>query len=356
MSEHPLVSAEAGANLAVVAHAARDVRVDVLPEPDPAPDEAVIEIAYGGICGSDLHYWLEGAAGASILREPMVLGHEVVGTVRTAAADGSSPPVGTAVAVHPNTPHPLGDIRWPADKPHLAPGACYLGSAAHMPHTQGAFARRIALPARMLRALPPGLDLQTAALAEPAAVAWHALERAGSVEGRSVLVVGGGPIGLLCVAVAKHHGASRVILSDLAEAPRRRAQKLGADQVIDAADRAALDALDVDVVLEASGTVPGLASAINAAVRGGVVVMVGLQRQGEVMVPMATAISRELDLRGALRFNQEIDQVLLALADGSLDVRGIVTHTVAVTNVLQGLRTARDSEESGKVLIDFRTG
>ncbi|RDB46102.1 alcohol dehydrogenase catalytic domain-containing protein, partial [Tsukamurella tyrosinosolvens] len=69
---------ENAVNLGVVAYAADDLRVEELPEPVPAPDEAVIAIDYGGVCGSDLHYWLHGAAGASILRAPMVLGHEVV--------------------------------------------------------------------------------------------------------------------------------------------------------------------------------------------------------------------------------------------------------------------------------------
>ena len=91
-------------NLGVVVHAQGDLRLDVLPEPTPAADQSVVAIAFGGICGSDLHYWQHGAAGESILREPMVLGHEVVGTVAQRAADGSGPPVGTRVAVHPATP------------------------------------------------------------------------------------------------------------------------------------------------------------------------------------------------------------------------------------------------------------
>ena len=74
---------------AVVAHAAGDLRIEDIPVPAPAPDEAVIDVAFGGICGSDLHYWLHGAAGESVLKAPMVLGHEIVGTVIRAAADGS---------------------------------------------------------------------------------------------------------------------------------------------------------------------------------------------------------------------------------------------------------------------------
>ena len=134
-----------------------------------------MEIAYGGICGSDLHYWTHGAAGESILRAPMVLGHEVVGTVVAAAADGTGPAVGTRVAVHPASPAGDGVTRYPADRPNLSPGCTYLGSAARFPHTDGAFVRYATLPSRMLRELPDNLDLRTAAAIEPASVAWHAV-------------------------------------------------------------------------------------------------------------------------------------------------------------------------------------
>src|SRR6478609_4048499 len=151
---------------ALVAHAAGDLRIDEVPVPQPAPDEAVVEVLYGGICGSDLHYWLHGAAGESILKAPLVLGHEISGTVVRQAANGQGPQPGTAVAVHPATPGP-GAARYPADRPNLSPGCTYLGSAARYPHTDGAFSRYVNLPVRMLRPLPDSIDLRTAALIEP---------------------------------------------------------------------------------------------------------------------------------------------------------------------------------------------
>lgn len=340
-------------NLAVVAHAADDLRIDDIGEPTPDADEAVVAIAYGGVCGSDLHYWRHGAAGASILREPLVLGHELSGVVVRAAADGSGPREGTPVAVHPLTPHDDGATPWPRDRPNLAPAATYLGSAMHLPHTQGGFARRVALPARMLFPLPPGLDLATAVLAEPAAVAWHAVERAGEVAGRRVAVIGSGPIGLLAVAAARRHGAAEVVATDLHELPRRLASARGA-RTIDARDAVAIEGLHADVVIESSGTVPGLAAAVSAARRGGTVVLLGLQTAGTVAAPMATAITRELTLTGSFRFGGEFGEVLEVLADGSLDVAGIVTHTVPLADALDAFSTAADSSRSSKVAISFR--
>lgn len=340
-------------NLGVVAHAKDDLRVDELPAPAPAADEAVIRIAYGGICGSDLHYWTHGAAGESILRDPMLLGHEVVGTVEAAAADGSGPPVGTAVAVHPATPRPAEGVRYPEDRPNLAPATTYLGSAAHRPHTEGAFARFVALPSRMLRALPDGLSLRDAALVEPASVAWHAVSRAGDVAGKSALVIGTGPIGALVIAVLKRAGASHITAVDLHEKPLEIARRLGADATIVATDVDAIAAVQADIVIESSGSYRGLASAIRGATRGGRVVMVGLLPSGEQPVLVSLAITRELELVGSFRFAAEIDDVIAALADGSLFVEPVVTHEFAVENALEGFQTALDASVSGKVLLKF---
>ena len=339
-------------NLAVVAHAAEDLRIEDIGAPAPRPDEAVVDIAYGCICGSDLHYWRHGAAGASVLREPMILGHEVSGVVCVAAADGTGPAVGTPVAVHPLTAHGDGRTPWPAAHPNLAPASTYLGSAMHLPHTQGAFARRVALPARMLHALPAGLDLQTAALAEPAAVAWHGVQRAGDVRGLRVVVIGAGPIGQLVAAVAQRAGASSVTVTDLQQQPRDIAEARGI-RSIDARAESETSELHADVVIESSGTVPGLSAAVSAAARGGTVVMLGLQRGGEVPAPMATAITRELTLRGSFRFGAEFDEVIAALADGSLDVRGIISHVLPVDDALDAFARAADPASSCKVLIDF---
>lgn len=347
------VSALPAAGPAVIAYAAGDLRIEEVPLAAPAATEAVIEVAYGGICGSDLHYWLHGAAGESILKAPLVLGHEIVGTVVQAAADGTGPAAGTPVAVHPATPGP-GAARYPADRPNLSPGCTYLGSAARFPHTDGAFSRYATLPARMLRPLPAGLSLRTAALAEPASVAWHAVGRAGDVAGKTALVIGSGPIGALAVAVLKRAGAARIVAVDMHNKPLEIAAAVGADEVLKGDDAEAIAAVEADVVIESSGSHYGLASAIKGAVRGGTVVMVGLLPSGPQPVLISLAITRELDLLGSFRFNDEIDDVIAALADGTLFVDPVVTHEFPLDRGLEAFEVAKNSAESGKVLLDFR--
>ena len=338
---------------AVVVHAIDDLRIEDVALRAPVADEAVVEIAYGGICGSDLHYWTHGAAGESILRAPMVLGHEVVGTVVSPASDGSGPGTGTRVAVHPASPAGDGVTRYPADRPNLSPGCTYLGSAARFPHTDGAFVRYATLPSRMLRALPEGLSLRTAAAVEPAAVAWHGVARAGAVTGRSVLVIGAGPIGALVVAVLRRAGAEEIVAVDLHDHPLAVARALGATRTLLATDAEAIAAVQADVAIDSSGSPRGLASAIRGTARGGRVVMVGLLPTGDQPVPMSLAITRELELVGSFRFNDEIDEVITALADGSLVVDPVLTHEYPVAGALEAFAVARDASRSSKVLLRF---
>ena len=336
---------------AVVAHAAGDLRVDDVPVRTPAANETIVDIAYGGICGSDLHYWTTGAAGESILRAPMVLGHEVVGTVLKQAADGTGPAAGVRVAVHPASPAGDAVTRYPPDRPNLSPGCTYLGSAARFPHTDGAFVRYATLPSRMLRPLPDRLDLRTAAVIEPASVAWHAVSRAGDVAGKTALVIGAGPIGALIIAVLRRAGATEIVAVDLHEHPLTIATALGATRTLLATDTEAIAEVQADVVMESSGSFRGLSSAIRGASRGGRIVMVGLLPTGDQPVPISLAITRELELVGAFRFNDEIDEVIAALTDGSLVVEPVITHEYPLTDAVQAFTVAKDPSQSAKVLL-----
>lgn len=320
---------------------------------EPTADQAVVQIAYGGICGSDLHYWRHGAVGESVIREPLVLGHEVVGTVVLPAKDGTSPAAGVPVVVHPGTEGTGDGSPYPLDRPHLAPGATYLGSAARVPHTDGAFATVVVLPARMLRTIPPGVGLRSAVIAEPAAVALHAVRRAGDLRGRSVVVIGCGPIGSLVAATARRAGAGTITAVDLSERAVCVARAVGADYGLVAPRRETVAGLHGEVVFESSGSVAGLSTAIRSVGRGGKVVMVGLPPAGPQPVEIASAISREIELIGSFRFHDELDEVLTALADGSLAVDALLSHEFALDSAEEAFSVAADASVSTKVVLRF---
>ncbi|EST21862.1 L-idonate 5-dehydrogenase [Streptomyces roseochromogenus] len=338
--------------LGCVIHGAGDLRVTELPVPEPGPGEALVAVRYGGICGSDLHYWRLGEVGDFRLREPMVLGHEVAGTVVSYGAGAAGPVPGTPVAVHPATP--CGRCPECADgRANVCRDSRYLGSAARFPHVQGGFASHIAVPAGQLRALPGGLGLRRAALTEPLSVALHAVRRAGDVSGRRVLVTGAGPIGCLVVAAAKAAGAARVTVTDLVPEALGYAAVTGADTLVRADDPG--DAgwpEEVDVAVEASGVAAGLDTCLRRVRRGGVVVQLGMLPPGLSPFAGHRVVSREIELRGAFRFGAEFDDALeLLAARGEFD--GLISAVVPVREAESGFELAADRGRSCKVLLEF---
>ncbi|MEV6795909.1 L-idonate 5-dehydrogenase [Streptomyces sp. NPDC051320] len=335
-----------------VIHGADDLRIEELPEPVPGPGEAVVSVRYGGVCGSDLHYWRHGGVGDFLLHEPMVLGHEIVGTVHSYGPGTDGPAVGTPVAVHPATP--CGRCAECLDgRAQVCRDTRYLGSAARTPHVQGGFASRVAAPAGQLRALPDNLPLRRAALAEPLSVALHAVRRAGSVQGKHVLVTGAGPIGCLVVAALRAAGASAVTVTDLLPRALEFAAAAGATTLVRADDPADPGWPDeVDVAVEASGSAAGLDTCLRAVRRGGVVVQLGMLPPG--MSPFAgnLVVSREIELRGALRFATEFDEAIGFLARESL-FDGLVSAVVPVGRAVEAFALAGDRGRSCKVLLDF---
>ncbi|CAL9408554.1 L-idonate 5-dehydrogenase (NAD(P)(+)) [Streptomyces sp. enrichment culture] len=338
--------------LGCVIHGAGDLRVEEVPVPVPGPGQALVAVRYGGVCGSDLHYWRHGGVGDFRLREPMLPGHEVVGTVVSYGDGASGPATGTAVAVHPATP--CGVCPECADgRRNVCRDTRYLGSAARFPHVQGGFAARIVVPAEQLRSLPAGLEPRRAALAEPLSVALHAVRRAGEVAGRQVLVTGAGPIGCLVVAAAKAAGAAKVTVTDLLPRALEYGRVAGADALVRADDPQDAGWPDeVDVAIEASGVAAGLDACLRRVRRGGVVVQLGMLPPGQSPFAGNLVVSRDIELRGAFRFDGEFDAALDLLAAGSA-LDGLVSAVLPARDAESAFALAADRSRSCKVLLDF---
>lgn len=317
---------------AVVAHGAGDLRLEERQVPSPGPGEVAVDIRYGGIYGSDLHYWRHGAVGEFRLREPLVLGHEIVGRVREAGPGASAPAPGTPVAVHPLAS--CGACRQcRAERRNTCLDGGYLGSAARNPHVQGGFADVLVVPAERILPLPEGLDLRLAAVAEPAAVAWHAVRQAGDVRGKRVLVTGAGPIGALVVAALRAAGAGEITVTDVHEAPLAVAKAVGATSVVCVGPGTdPLPELAADIAIESSGSPAGLRTCLYGVDRGGLVVGLGLLPPGETPVAANALITREVRLVGSFRFDTQLGEVLRALADGRLAVDPVVTYCRSPTS------------------------
>ena len=251
--------------LAVVIHEAQDLRIEEQsPVPAPAAGEVRINMAVGGICGSDLHYYNHGGFGAVRLRQPMVLGHEVSGHI-AAVGDGVTGLVpDQLVAVSPSPPCAKCDYCL-RGQPNHCENMRFYGSAMPFPHIQGAFQEYLVVSAAQC-APADGLTAAQAAMAEPLAVCLHAVAQSGDLTGKTVLITGCGPIGALCILAARHAGAERIIATDLSDYTLTMAQLCGADTPLNTAESPQAleefhaDKGQVDVHLECSGAAAALAN------------------------------------------------------------------------------------------------
>jgi L-idonate 5-dehydrogenase len=323
---------------AVVVHGANDLRVDDLPDPVPREGEVLVAMEWGGICGSDIAYWRNGAAGTAVLKHPLVIGHEVAGHIAGIGAGVTGLDVGQRVTVHPAT----------------AAGG-YFGSAAFDPHTDGGFSELRVVRAEQIRTLPDAVGTERGALAEPLAVAMHAINRAGGVRGRDVLVNGAGPIGSLVVAAAKYAGAASVTAADMADAPLAIAKAMGADGAVNVGAGDELPA-DVGLVFEASGAAAALGTVLHATARGGTVVQVGNLPGKAVPASLGDLVTREITWIGSYRFVDEITDAVAAMENG-LDTTPLITHRYPINEAAEAIAVAADRDSgSSKVLIQLGAG
>jgi L-idonate 5-dehydrogenase len=319
--------------------------------------EGMVRVRFGagGICGSDMHYFQHGRTGDFVLREPLVLGHEVAGEVVEVNAPGTGLTPGDRVAVNPSR-WCGACVRCREGRHNLCENIYFMGSASKNPHMQGGFASLFdATPAQCVT-VPGHVPIEAAALAEPLAVCLHAVARAGEMRGRRALLIGAGPIGLLTLTAARLAGIAETAVVDIAPAPLAFATRFGADHVVDvsggdeplaglAAER------PFDVAFEVSGTPAGLASAIGHVRRGGVVVQVGNLPGGSIPTPSNAIMAKELDLRGTFRFGMEFAEAVRLICDGEVDVLALVTARRPLSAAPDAMRLALDRSQSVKVVL-----
>lgn len=340
---------------AIVAHAAKDLRIEERQVDNLESGHLRVQVDHGGICGSDLHYYNHGGFGAVRLREPMILGHEVGGTIIETSDDVKHLERGQRVAVSPS--RPCGTCRFCLQgTPNHCLNMRFYGSAMPFPHIQGAFQEVIDVSVAQC-AVADDLSAAEAAMAEPLAVTLHAASQAGNLVGKRVLVTGCGPIGLLCTQVARSAGAIEIAATDISDFPLAKARDIGVEHGINTADSDhALtqwheDKGYFDVLFECSGVATALASAIPAMRPGGVVVQLGLG--GDMTLPVQQMTAKEIQLRGSFRFHDEFFTGVALMQRGQIDVKPLITHTLPFEQAVEAFELAGDRTQAMKVQLQF---
>ncbi|GAN53804.1 L-idonate 5-dehydrogenase [Tanticharoenia sakaeratensis] len=337
---------------AVVIHAPHDLRVTPYEAERPGPGQVRVRIEAGGICGSDLHYYHHGGFGAIRVREPMVIGHEIAGTIVELGPDVDKLAVGDHVAVNPSRPCGHCAMCRNGLFNHCTDMRFY-GSAMRTPHVQGGFREELVCDASQCF-VGTRASTSTLSMAEPFAVALHAVSRAGSLLGKRVLVTGCGPIGVLAIAAARLHGALEIVATDVVPQPLEIARTLGADRTIDMrADPEALSEYQgtIDVMIECSGNERALAAGLAVMHPCGTVVQVGLG--GEVSLPQSTVVAREITLKGSFRFRDEFGIAVSLLDSGRANLDALITHRFPMQDAVAAFDQASDRTRAMKVQLTF---
>jgi L-iditol 2-dehydrogenase len=326
--------------------------------PEPDPDEVLVAVRDVGICGSDVHYYRHGRIGDYVVEEPLVLGHESAGEIIEVGENVSDLESGDRVTLEPGVPcrrctHcKRGDY-------HLCPDVTFMAT----PPDDGAFAEYVAWPADFAYALPEDVSTRAGALCEPLSVGIHAARRGNVGVGDRVLISGAGPIGLLAMEAVRAAGATEIFLSDIVEQKLELAEERGADRTINSRKEDLSETIDectngrgVDVVIEASGAPPAIQSTLETVHRGGDIVLIGLPSDGEIPLDTLEIIDNEIDVHGSFRYKNTYGTAVDLLAEGVVDVQGIIDFETPLGDIENAFQRAQDTETvKGMITMDSGT-
>jgi len=333
---------------AAVLHGPNDLRIEERPRPAPGPGQVLVQVLASGVCNSDLHR----VKAADVPRLPVVLGHECAGKVVECGAGARVAP-GTRVAVYP--------LLWCGQCPSCRRKLyeCCASYSYHGSRADGGLAEFIVTRPENLVPLPNAVDDEEAAMTEPAAVALHALNRAGLRPGEKVAVIGAGTIGLIAAQIARARGAESVVLLDVVEQQLEFARRLGFTKAArsDSSDapesvRKLAGGDGPDVVLEAAGSPATYSLAIDLAPAGARVVFMG-NIGGDLLVPqkrVSSILRKELRILGTwnsslVQPENEWAAVHAMVARKEIDLKALISHRIALEELPAAIRMMQERRE-----------
>ncbi len=327
-----------------------------IPKPVPKEGQVLVKIEYCGICGSDVHFYKDGRIGDHILKDDIVLGHEVAGIVTELGEGVTQLKVGDRVALEPG----------------IACGKCifcktgYYNLCSEMvffadPPVPGALQEYAAHPADLCFKLPDNVSTMEGALVEPLSVGLHAAGIGDVKLGQNVIILGTGCIGLVTLLACKARGAAQIAVVDLYDKRLTFAKRLGATHVINAKKcnvvekiKEIFDGQGADVVFETAGSIVTIAQTPFLAKRGGTVVLVGQASESEVSYNFSEVMIKELTVKSVFRYRNSYPVAIAALSTGAIDVKQIVTHEFAFKDSRDAFDTViKDAENVVKGVIRF---
>jgi len=323
--------------------APKKMEVREIPDPpEPRAGEVAVRIRAVGVCGSDMHFYLEESCAGTPASYPMVLGHEPAGEVVAVGQGVEGLKAGDRVAVEPAVS--CGECEFcRAGRRNLCENVLFMGGIQR----PGLLREYAVTPQENALKVPDSMSFATIAMVEPVAVLLHAMNLANLRFGETVAILGAGPIGLLALEVAKLAGASTVVIGDKIPHRLERARALGADQVVDVSKDSIADAArdlthgkGVHVVFDAAGKPQSINAGIASARAGGRMVIIGIPSQEDVAVSLWPALQAEVTITVQKRNNGNDHAALELIEAGKIDpVRSILSHRFPLSDGAKAFET-----------------
>lgn len=311
-----------------------EVQVRDIDAPTLDADEVLVRVASVGVCGSDVHYYQHGKIGPYVVEKPMILGHELSGTIEAVGSAVDPSRIGKRVAVEPQRPckdceqclsgryNPCPNIEFYATPP-----------------IDGAFAEFVKIQSEFAFDIPDSVSFDAAALIEPLSVGIWACKRAEIGPGSRVLIAGAGPIGIIMAQTAAYLGAAEVIVTDISEDRRAFAMQYGATKTLDPrVDQ--IEGLEVDAFIDASGVAQAVYQGIKGVGPAGRVILVGMGND-DVTLPVSYIQNKEIWVSGVFRYANTWPTGIEMVASGKVNLDVLVTHRYGLNDVVDALNSGK---------------
>lgn len=319
------------------------------------PRDVRIQPRAVGICGSDLHYYLEGRIGDFVVDAPMVLGHEASGVVTEVGEDAGHLAVGDRVCMEPGIPN-FQSPQALAGRYNLDPGVRFWAT----PPVHGCLRETVVHPANLTFRIPDTMSFEEGALAEPAAVGVYSVERSGLSPGGTAVVIGAGTIGIVTALAADAAGCGKIYITDVKQDKLDFVDSRFGDRITtvnlnrrNAADVLADDGLPgADAVFEASGSPAAYGNITDLSVPGGALVLIGMPPDSVMMDVVALQV-KEIRVEPIFRYVNAFPKTVSLIASGKLRVSPLVTKRYPMKNAVDAFEYAAGGPPSEvKVMID----
>jgi L-iditol 2-dehydrogenase len=327
--------------LAARLHGPRDIRVERVPHPGkPGPGEVLVRVTATGICGSDLHTYADGRIGDTVLKAPLILGHEFAGVIEATGRNVRNLSPGMRVAVDPAQPCHRCDL-CKRDHPNLCRRLHFCGLFPD----NGSFAEYICVPAKTCFPVPKSVDDVAAAMLEPLGVALHATKLGKIQDGDRVAILGAGPIGLLLIQTVKLAGAREIFVGDPLAYRVTFAKRFGAKPLP--------RNVEADVAIEAAWGGEAIERAVEIVRPGGRVVLVGIPSEDRCAFKHSPARRKGLTILFSRRMKHTYPLAIQLAASGRVDLHSFVTHRFPLRRAAEAFAlNARYRDRVIKVIVE----